>query len=113
MKQSGSIEIDRPIELVFELTNKHIAEWSNVVTEDEMIEEKNGGGLGTTFRTVTEDHGRSMTFAGTVTAWEPPHKSSVQMIGSAFNIDATYLFKEVGAGTEVTQESTVKAKGFK
>jgi len=52
MQSSGSVEIDRPIEAVFEYTNK------NIVVEDEVIEMKNDGGLGTTFRSVTEERGR-------------------------------------------------------
>ena len=43
MKTSGSIEIDRPMEDVFRLTTEHVADWSILVVEDEMIEEKPGG----------------------------------------------------------------------
>ena len=55
MHNSGSGEIDRPIDDVFRLTNNHVAEWSIIVVEDEVINEQPGG-VGTTFRTVTEQH---------------------------------------------------------
>ena len=39
MKQSASVEIDCPIDDVFRLTNDHVAEWSIIVVEDEVIEQ--------------------------------------------------------------------------
>ena len=72
MKQSACIEIDCPIDDVFRLTNDHVAEWSIIVVEDEVIEQKPDG-VGTTFRTVTEERGRRMEFDGIVTRqwWWP------------------------------------------
>ena len=43
MKNEASVEIDRPIEEVFRLTNEHIPEWSIVVVEDQVIDEKPDG----------------------------------------------------------------------
>ena len=40
MRTSGSIEIDKFIEMVFEYTNNNVAEWSPIVVEDEVIEKK-------------------------------------------------------------------------
>jgi hypothetical protein len=40
MRTSGSVEIDKPIEVVFEYTNNNVAEWSTIVVEDEVIEKK-------------------------------------------------------------------------
>jgi len=40
MKQQASVEIDRPIEEVFQYTNNNVAEWSLTDVEDEVIEEK-------------------------------------------------------------------------
>jgi hypothetical protein len=40
MLTSGSVEIDKPIEVVFEYTNNNVAEWSTIVVEDEVIEKK-------------------------------------------------------------------------
>ncbi len=65
MRNKGSVEIARPIGEVFRLTSDHVAEWSTVVIEDEVLEEKPGG-VGTTFRTVTEENGKRMEFKGGV-----------------------------------------------
>jgi hypothetical protein len=40
MLTSGSVEIDKPIEVVFEYTNNNVAEWNTIVVEDEVIEKK-------------------------------------------------------------------------
>jgi hypothetical protein len=40
MLTSGSVEIDKPIEVVFEYTNNNVAEWSTIVVADEVIEKK-------------------------------------------------------------------------
>jgi len=111
MKQQASVEIDRPIEEVFEYTNNHVAEWSITVVEDEVIE-ATPDGIGTTFRCVTEDHGKRMEFEGVVTRREPPTLSAIHMEGKPFDIDAEYAFEDLGGRTRVTQQSTVTPKGF-
>ncbi len=111
MKSEGSIEIDRPIDEVFRLTNDHVAEWSIIVVENEMLDEKPGR-VGSTFRTVTEENGKRMEFQGVVTHHEPPHGSAIHMTGSMFDIDAAYFFEDVGGRTRVTQKSSVAGKGF-
>ena len=111
MKQQASVEIDRPIDEVFEYTNNHVAEWSITVVEDEVIEEKPEG-VGTTFRCVTEDHGKKMEFQGIVTRHEPPNASAIHLTGQHFDIEAEYLFEDLGGRTRVTQRSAVSPKGF-
>ena len=111
MKQQASVEIDRPIEEVFEYTNNHVAEWSNTVVEDEVIEEKPEG-VGTTFRCVTEEHGKRMEFQGIVTRREPPYVSAIHLTGPQFDIDAEYVFEDLGGRTRVTQRSSVAPKGL-
>jgi len=111
MKQQASVEIDRPIEEVFQYTNNNVAEWSLTVVEDEMIEEKPDG-VGSTFRCVTEDHGRRMEFAGVVTRREPPNVSAIHLTGQQFDIEAEYLSEDLGGRTRVTQWSTVAPRGF-
>ncbi len=111
MKQQASVEIDRPIDEVFEYTNNHLAEWSLTVVEDEAIGEKSEG-VGSQFRCVTEDHGRRMEFEGVVTRHEPPHVSAIHMTGQYFDIDAEYFFERLGERTRVTQRSSVAPKGF-
>ena len=111
MKQAGSIEIDREITEVFRLTTEHVAEWSLVVVEDEAIDQKPEG-VGSTFRTVTEERGKRMTFEGVVTKQETPYHMAVKMVGDAFDIEAEYTFEDLGGRTRVTQDSVVTGKGF-
>jgi Polyketide cyclase / dehydrase and lipid transport len=110
MHSLASVEIDRPINEVFTYANEKVAEWSLTVVEDEVIEDKDG--VGTTFRCVTEEKGRRMEFQGVVTHWEPPTRSAVNLTGPMFDIEAEYRFEDLNGRTRVTQESTVKGKGF-
>jgi hypothetical protein len=111
MRSEGSIVVDRPQEEVFQLTNDHVEKWSIVVVENEVLDEKPGG-VGTTFRTVTEERGKKMEFQGVVTRHTPPHLSAVHLTGSMFDIDVEYRFDDVPVGrTRVTQRSHVAAKG--
>ncbi|MEM6688310.1 MAG: SRPBCC family protein [Planctomycetota bacterium] len=110
MKSIASVEINRPIEEVFDYTNAKVAEWSLTVVEDEIIEDK--GGLGDRSRCVTEENGRQMVFDGTTTVWEPPHRSVVSLIGKSFDIEAEYRFENISGKTRVTQEAIVSGKGL-
>ncbi len=112
MNNEASIEIDRPIDQVFKYTNEHVDEWSIIVVEDEVLEDKNNGGVGTKFRVVTEDRGKKMEFQGVTTHWEPPKLSEVHMVGDYFDIIAEYRFEDLGGRTRVTVCSSVKGKGF-
>lgn len=110
MQNGGSVEIDRPIEEVFELTNHHVAEWSVMVVEDEVLH--GDGDVGTTFRTVTEENGRRMEFAGVVTRHEPPFVNAIMLSGDSFDIECEYTFEDLGGRTRVQQHSRVTGKGF-
>lgn len=109
MQSLASIEISRPIDEVFEYTNAKVADWSLTVVEHEVVEDKDG--VGTTFRCVTEDHGRRMDFQGVVTLWEPPTRSAIRLTGKMFDIQAEYRFEDLNGSTRVTQASTVTGKG--
>ena len=111
MQTTMSVEIDRPINEVFDYTIHNVAEWSIIVVKDEVIDEKPEG-VGTTFRVTTEEKGRRMEFEGLVTRHEPPTAHAVLMKGNQFDIEAEYLFEDLGGRTRVTQRSTVHGKGF-
>jgi len=111
MRQQASVEIDRPIDEVFEYTNNRVAEWSLTVVEDQALEETPDG-VGTKFRCVTEDHGQRMEFEGEVTRFDPPRASAAHMVGRQFDIDAEYSFEDLGGRTRVTMVSTVAPKGI-
>jgi hypothetical protein len=111
MQQQASIEIDRPIEEVFDYTINKTPEWSLTVVEDEMIEVKPEG-VGSTFRCVTEERGRRIVFEGVVTDYQRPTTTTVFLTGKQFNIEATYVFEDLDGRTRVTQHSTIYPKGF-
>ena len=111
MRTERSIEIDRPIDDVFRITNEDVAKWSIIVVEDELIDEGNKG-VGTRFRTVTEDHGKRMEFQGVVTAFDPPYALAIKLTSQFFDIEAAYAFEDLGYRTKVTQLSKVTGKGF-
>ncbi|MEM9644724.1 MAG: SRPBCC family protein [Planctomycetota bacterium] len=110
MHSIASIEIDRPIDEVFVYTNDQVAEWSLTVVED--VPDGDKKGVGETFRCVTHKDGERMEFQGVVTAWEPPIRSAIQLIGKSFDIEAEYRFEDLDGRTRVTQESDVSGKGF-
>lgn len=112
MTTEGSVEIDRPIDKVFDYTTNNVAEWSITVVEDIPLETMPDGGVGSTFRCVTEDRGHRMEFQGTVTRFEPPTVSAVNLVGKQFDIDALYLFEDLSGRTRVTQVSVVRPKGL-
>ena len=61
MKAEASVEINRPIEEVFDFTNNHVVEWSVTVVEDTVINETPDR-VGTTFKCVTESRGQRLEF---------------------------------------------------
>jgi carbon monoxide dehydrogenase subunit G len=111
METTRSVEIDRPIEAVFKYTLHNVAEWSIVVVEDEVTSD-GPVGVGTTFRSITEERGDRMEFSGKVTKHEPPTAHSVFMTGKSFDLVVDYTFEAIDGGTRLTQHSQVNAKGF-
>lgn len=111
MQHQVSIDIDRPIDKVFDYTNANTADWSLTVVSDDVIEDK--GGVGTTFKVVTQDGGRTMDFDGIVTDWQPPTLSAIRLTGKSFDIESRYEFTDLGDGrTRVTQKGKVNPKGL-
>lgn len=111
MQSEASVEIDRPIEEVFEFTNDHVVEWSLTVVEDTVIDETPDR-VGTTFKCVTESRGKRLEFRGEVTRWERPHVSAINLVGDSFDIEAAYFFETTADGTRVTQKAVISPKGF-
>lgn len=111
METTRSIEIDQPIEVVFDYTLSNVSEWSNFVVEDE-VTSAGPVEVGTTFHTITEERGKRMEFDGRVTKHEPPTAHSVVMQGKQFSMEVNYTFTEIDNRTQVTQHSQVHAMGF-
>ncbi|MEM1452387.1 MAG: SRPBCC family protein [Planctomycetota bacterium] len=111
MQTELSVDVDRPIQEVFDRTLRDVSAWSITCVEDEVLEETPEG-VGTRFRIVTEDRGQRMEFTGEVLEQDAPHRSRAVMVGKSFDIDVTYLFEEIPTGTRVTQDTTVTGKGL-
>lgn len=111
MKSNGSIEIEAPIEQVFDAATNQIPEWSSVIVEDEVLHETPEG-VGSTFRCITEDRGNRMEFAGLVTGHEPPTRTAVTLTGKQFDIEIECRLEDLGGRTRYTQFSTVRGKGL-
>ncbi len=110
MESRATVEICREPEAVFDFTTQHICEWSTIVVSDEVISERPGG-VGTTFRSITEDRGRRMEFEGEVTRHTPPTMHSVVMRGKQFDMAVDYIFERLDGRTKVTQIADIQPKG--
>ena len=97
-----SVTVERPIDEVFEFATNHVADWSLVVVEDEVITEAPDGEAGPTFRVVTEDRGKRMTFDGVVTVHDVPNRNCTKMTGTQFDIETDMRFEADGDSTRVT-----------
>jgi uncharacterized membrane protein len=111
MRSEASVEINRPIDEVFDFTNDHVVEWSLTVVEDTVIDDTPDR-VGTTFKCVTESRGKRLEFQGEVTRWERPHVSAINLVGDSFDIEAAYFFETTPDGTRVTQKAVISPKGF-
>ncbi|MDB4338906.1 SRPBCC family protein [Rubripirellula sp.] len=110
MNITGSIEINRPIEEVFDYTNHSVEQWSLTVVEDRPTNSIEGKGA--TFFCATQERGCRMEFDGVVTQWDPPNRSVVEMIGKNFDLRIEYRFQEIRGRTRVSQSSAANMKGF-
>lgn len=111
MRTTGSIEVDRKIEDVFEYTTNNVAEWSITVVEDEPLEATHDV-VGSTFRCVTNNHNQVMEFQGVVTRHDPPTFHACRLAGASFDIEVEYAFERLDGTTRVTQTSVARPKGI-
>lgn len=110
MITTGSIEIEKPIEVVFDYTINNVVDWSETVTEESVLE-KDANGNAKRFHIVTKDpKGNPMEFEGEVTLDEPPTRHAILMKNDTFDIAVEYTFDSLGDKTKVTQVSHVTAK---
>ncbi len=111
MQTEISVEIDAPIEQVFDYAINNTKEWSTLIVDDTVINETPEV-VGSTFRIVTEERGRRLEFEGAVTHHDPPNAHSVYLKNDMFDLDVEYRFEDLGGRTRLTQGSTVHGKGF-
>ena len=111
MQSEISVEIDAPIEQVFDYALNNTTEWSTLIVEDEAISETPEV-VGSKFRIVTEEKGRRMEFDGEVTHYDAPNLSRIYLKNKMFDLDVEYRFEDLGGRTRLTQNSIVHPHGF-
>jgi hypothetical protein len=118
MEDEVSVEINRPINVVFEGTRKGIAS----LTVTKYIEGRPEG-VGSTFHCVFTvpmfcgvklprfRHG-PLDFWGVVTRYEPSKLMAVHLTGYAYDVDAEFRLDDLGGKTRLTQRRSVTPKFF-
>lgn len=115
MHRSNQTEIDRPIDEVFRVISEEMKEWSLVVVDEESLDGETGPEgpqVGSRFRTLTEENGKTMVFEGVVTKYDPPTVQAAQLTGDLFDIESEFRLHSLGDRTGVTHESKVHGKGW-
>lgn len=111
MQTEASIEIDRVIDEVFDLTTEDVSLWSITVVEDTPLD-STPKGVGSEFICVTEKRGRQMEFAGTIKEHNRPFRHVVELVGKSYDIVADYRFEQLDDRTRVTEVATIRPKGL-
>lgn len=108
MKATGSVEIERPIEEVWDFASdvEHMAEWMRGVSEPRMTSE-GGMALGATFASKFTYRGETFDIDYEVTGYDPPHRHQISSLEGSFPFVGTLMLEAVEGGTRVT--NTVRA----
>ena len=85
--------------------------WVPNVVENEDLEVTENK-IGSTFRQVYLENGRRMEMSGTVTGYEANRRLTLEINGDAFDLFLDYRLEDLGGRTRLTQDSTVRFKGF-
>lgn len=114
MKTSKTTIIDAPAEIVFPWLedNERLRQWVPNLVEDEALIETPEK-VGSKFRQAFLERGKRMEMIGEITAYAENERMRVYMTGDMFELDVDYVLKPLSPEqTEVTQDSTIKFKGF-
>jgi uncharacterized protein YndB with AHSA1/START domain len=102
MKLQISVEIDRPIDRVFEYVSNpdKRTQWDSDLVETRRT---SGGelGVGSTSEDVYEMNGRRMAFQTSITEWSPPSTLSWRGVADSVTAQGHWTFDETDAGTRV------------
>jgi uncharacterized protein YndB with AHSA1/START domain len=114
MRIEESVEINRPLEEVFDYVANHenLPEWSGIVLE---VQKETEGQLqeGDRFTVVAKFLGRRFETPFEVSAHQPPRRHSDRSMGGPFEQEYTYTFEETaGSGTRFTQVAEGEPEGF-
>ncbi len=114
MRVEESVEINRPLEEVFDYAAnpENLPEWSGLVQE---VRKETQGPLeeGARFTTVAKFLGRRFETPFEVSVHEPPRRHTDRSTGGPFPQEYTHIFEEVAEGrTRLTQVSEGEPGGF-
>jgi uncharacterized membrane protein len=113
IKIENSVEIDRPIEEVFDfVTNiENLPQWAGPVQEAQQTSE-GPLGVGTTQSQVAQFLGRKVETSQEVTEYEPNTRFSTKSTSGPLPMEIHYVLEPSGEGTRVSLEGNVDAGGF-
>ncbi len=114
MRIEETVEIDRPLEEVFDYVAnpENLPVWSSIVLE---VHKEAQGELreGDRFTTVAKFLGRRFETPMEVTSHEPPRQHSDRSTGGPFEQEYTYTFEQTAGGpTRLTQVAEGEPGGF-
>jgi uncharacterized protein YndB with AHSA1/START domain len=115
MRVEESVEINRPVDEVFEYVAnpENLPEWSGIVLEVHKEDPQRELREGERFTTVAKFLGRRFETPMEVTAHEPPRRHSDRSTGGPFEQEYTFLLEEAaGGGTRLTQVGEGEPGGF-
>ena len=113
IKNENSVEINKPIEEVFEyVTNiDNLPLWAGPVTEAKQTSEGQVG-VGTTQTQVAQLLGRRIESSLEVTEYEPNKKFTTKSTSGPIPIEIHYTFEPVAEGTRLETVGILDAGGF-
>ena len=113
IKNENSVEINKPIEEVFEyVTNiDNLPLWAGPVTEAKQTSE-GPVGVGTTQTQVAQLLGRRIESSLEVTEYEPNKKFTTKSTSGPIPIEVHYNFEPVAEGTRLETVGILDAGGF-
>lgn len=109
MAITRTIEIDAPIERVFDLVDKpeNLRRWIDGLEETTYLDEPDPASpVGTRFKQRIREGGRVAEYEGEVTAYEKPRHLGVRIGNTRFEMDVDYRFSERGDGVRLDYTAT-------
>ncbi len=113
MKTITTTIIDAPREIVFLWLDdaERLKQWIPTLVEDEPLTET-ADKVGSTFKQVYLERGKTMELIGTVTAYTENEHMRADISGKMFDLDIDYVLKALSeTQTELTQSTSISFKG--
>jgi uncharacterized protein YndB with AHSA1/START domain len=102
MKFQNSVQIDRPIDRVFEYVSNpdKRSEWDGDLVETRRTSE-GGLGVGSTSEDIYQMNGRRMKFQTSIVEWSPPTTLVWRGVADSMTAEGHWTFTEIDGGTRV------------